>query len=758
MTARRRFPFPVSRFPFLIAGLLAAPVAVPAQALPSPSQAPGALQQALQENPGLGDIIRQRLLQSGLTSDQVRARLAASGYAPALLDAFMGTVPGAGVAIPGAQELAAVEALGLGPIRVAGERLSVDTGPVRRNEGQRAEEIASGNYVFGVDVFRRTTTQFLPTLAGPVPPDYRLGPGDNLVLILTGDVEFAYTLQVTREGFILIPQVGQLFVSNLTLDQLRDVLYARLGRVYSGVKRSASATTRFDISVASVRANQVYVVGEVEQPGAYQISALGTVLTALYAAGGVTGRANLRAVEVRRVGKVLTTFDLYDYLLRGDTRNDVRLETGDVLFVGVHGVRARVTGAVRRPAIYEVKAGETLADLIRDAAGFRPDAALNRVSVFRLLPAALRGPGAPARAVVDIPLTTPPLGRRETGKVAPGDPPASVLIPPMPLEDGDSVVVDTVRELAAEYHVTIVGMVHRPGSYPWREAMTLRDLMLLARGPQVGADLREAEIARLPADRSRGQLATTVRVGLDSTYLLDRDASGRYFGPPGLSFPASGTAEVPLQPYDNVLILRQPEFELQRTVQIEGEVSFPGTYALRSKGERLVDLIRRSGGLTARAYPDGIRFLRSVGGAGRIDVDLPKALKDTTGRDNVTLQPDDSIFIPEYIPSVRVVGAVNAAGSVLYRRGAGLEYYIDGAGGFTYLADKGRVSVRYANGTVATRHRVLFVASDPRPGPGSEIVVPVKDTSNPTNKVALFGAIAQILASTVAIIAIATKL
>src|SRR5213079_1571180 len=167
--------------------------------------------------------------------------------------------------------------------------------------GLIVRRVAAPSAVFGVDVFRRTTTQFLPLLAGPVPADYKLGPADQLVLILTGDVELAYQLQVTREGFILIPQVGQVFVSNLTLDQLRDVLFTRLGRVYSGVRRSAGATTRFDISVANVRANQVYVVGEVAQPGAYQISSLGTVLTALYAAGGLTDRASLRAVDVRRL-------------------------------------------------------------------------------------------------------------------------------------------------------------------------------------------------------------------------------------------------------------------------------------------------------------------------------------------------------------------------------------------------------------------------------------------------------------------------
>src|SRR2546430_1618259 len=142
--------------------------------------------------------------------------------------------------------------------------------------------------------------------------------------------------------------------------------------------------------------------------------------------------------------------------------------------------------------------------------------------------------------------------------------------------------------------------------------MTLRDLMLLARGPRIGADLREAEIARLPADRAQGQLATTLRVPLDSSYLLDRDSTGRYVGPPGLPFPASGAPDVVLQPYVNVLILRQPEFELQRTVTIVGEVHYPGMYALKAKSDRLAMLIQRAGGLTSQAYADGIRFYRDV--------------------------------------------------------------------------------------------------------------------------------------------------
>src|SRR5437867_11719611 len=222
---------PFSLLPLLLWLLgVAAPCMAQKPPLPPPSQAQGALQQAVQQNPGLTDVIRQRILQSGLSAEQVRARLAASGYPANLLDAYLsGTVSGA--ALPAsALELAAIQALGLPPVEQS--LLSVDTGLIR----MRGTNVSSR--VFGVDVFRRSTTQFLPLLSGPVPPDYKLGPGDALVLILTGDVELAYTLQVTREGFILIPQVGQVFVSNLTLDQLRDVLYTRLGRVYSGVKRA----------------------------------------------------------------------------------------------------------------------------------------------------------------------------------------------------------------------------------------------------------------------------------------------------------------------------------------------------------------------------------------------------------------------------------------------------------------------------------------------------------------------------------------
>jgi protein involved in polysaccharide export with SLBB domain len=725
---------------------------------------PDQLARLLQQNPQLGSQIQQRLQQSGLTPDQVRAQLAAAGYPPNLLDAFLGT-PQAGqpTPLPTIQTLAAIQALGLGTVGQDSEALHVDTGFVRaRAEALHAESLATGNYVFGTEVFRRTTTQFLPTLAGPVPPDYRLGPGDHLVLILTGDVQRAHTLQVTREGFVLIPQVGQVFVSNLTLDQLRDVLYSRLRSVYSGVKRGPDATTRFDVSVANVRVNQVYVIGEVKQPGAYQLSALGTALTALYAAGGVTARGNTRDVEIRRQDALAATFDLYDYLLRGVTRGNVRLETGDVVYVPLHGTRVRVTGAVQRPAIYELKEGETLPDLLRSAGGFRANAAVDRLTIHRILPAAQRRPGPLPRAALDVALAVAAPSDRG-GSVQPGqaatapgadaDPLGGVVIPSLPLDNGDSVVVDSIGPLESLLYVGINGMVNKPGRYPWQERMTLRDLVKLARGPKIGAYLKDVEIARLPADRTQGQLADTLRAPIDSTYLFERDAAGHYIGPVGQAFAGSGAPEVTLQPYDEVLILKQPDFELQRTVQVRGEVRFPGTYALRSKTDRLTDVLDRAGGLTPQAYPNGIRFYRREANAGRVGLDLAKVLKDKRYRDNMLLADGDSLYIPPYLPTVRVEGAVNSPGSVTYSQGQGLDYYLSAAGGVSFRGDKGRVFVQQPNGNVRAVHKrpLFFGTSKPTPEPGAMVVVPLRDTTSQSNTAAVLAAIGTIVASLVTV-------
>jgi len=250
-----------------------------------------------------------------------------------------------------------------------------------------------------------------------------------------------------------------------------------------------------------------------------------------------------------------------------------------------------------------------------------------------------------------------------------------------------------------------------------------------------------------------------VRVPLDSTYLIGRDTMGRYLGPPGLPVPASGAPDVPLLPYDNVLILRQPEFALPRTVHLAGQVQYPGSYTLTAGNERLADVIERAGGLTPLAYAGGVRFVRVLGNVGRVNVDLTRALKDHDSRSNIILQSGDSIVVPEYKPSVEVAGAVNAPGSVLWERGKDLNYYLNAAGGPSWRADKGRVSVRYANGQVRTRHRsMLLFRSDPMPDPGSEVLVPVRDTTaRGTDPLAVLGTLAQLVTATATLIIVSKR-
>ena len=719
------------------------------------------LQLQLMQNPAMIDLLRAKIQSSGLTQDQIRNRLQASGYPPNMLDAYLSS-DSASAPTPGASQLAAIRALGI-PLD---QPIPVDTGPVSRALDNQP------SLIFGVDVFRRSTRQFLPSLSGPVPPDYTLGAGDQIVVLITGNVELARTLEVTRYGFILIPQVGQVYVANLTIDQVREVLYSRLSQVYSGIKRGPDATTHFDVFVSSTRANQIYVIGEVAQPGAYRISSLGTVLTALYTAGGVTDRGNTRSIEVRRNGKPLARFDLYDYLLDADTKGDVRLQDGDIVFIPVHGTRVQVTGAVRRPGIYELKAGETLADVVRVAAGFRPDAALDQLAIYRILPAGSRGPGPADREAIDVSLkpgagnlaaTPDPAGTNPQNAVyhsSRPDPatssspsasapviPDGVSVPALALSDGDSIAVDSVGRLDQSYYVSVAGMVYKPGLYPWRPGMTLRDLVLLARGPRVGAALDQAEIARLPAQRKLGDLATTVRVPLDSSYLVGHD-----------SLITPKHQEIALEPYDNVLILKQPEFAMQRQVVVAGEVRSPGVYSLHSKDERLADLVDRAGGLTPHAYSEGIRFIRVSGAVGRVNVDLPRALRDRKSSANVVLQDGDSILIPEYQPSVKISGAVNAPGSVLWKKGEDVTYYLGAAGGVTDKAEGDRTSVRFANGEVKTRSKTLFWTDWPEPGPGSEIYVPERMVpAPPSTAPAMWAAIGSITASLVAIVALLKK-
>jgi protein involved in polysaccharide export with SLBB domain len=673
---------------------------------------PAEAQRLLQQDP---EAVRRMIQQSGLSNDEIRARLRAMGYPTDQLDAFLSGEPIDADTALDSQTVSALEALGVARETPDGiELVPLQTG---MQPSRAAPDSAGAFPIFGLDVFTRGTTRFQPLLSGPVPDNYRVGPGDRMVIVLTGDVELVREVEVTREGFIVIQDVGQIPVANLPMGDVRALLRSRLARSYSGIDRG---TVTFNVTISELRTNQIYVTGEVNQPGAYQLSSVATVLNALYAAAGPTRLGNMRRVEVNRRTGERVTLDLYPYLLEGDVDQDVILEQGDNVHIPLRGRRVQMRGAVVRPAYYELADSDALIDVLRNAGGFGPEALRRRLTIHRVLLPADRGSGLADRQAIDLEL------RASADSTLPNYM-GGVLIPPIGLQDGDSIVVDSVPTLEDGYYVTIAGRVRAPDRYPWHEGMTLRELVEIARGPIVGADLREAEVSRLPEDRGSGQLARSIMAPMDSSYLVT-DAQGGYRGAPGIAFPPAGSSpEFDLEPYDQVLIKLQPDFEMPRAVAISGEVSIPGHYTLLSKSDHVAELVARAGGILETGYPEGARLYRSLDDLGRIDLDLPTALSDSASSDNIILQPGDSLHIPQYSPTVTIRGAVNSPVTAQYREGEDLGYYIAAAGGYRSDADEGRVSVRYANGQARTRSKFLFWSNYPNPGPGSEVNVPVQD-------------------------------
>lgn len=842
----------------LNAPLVAQIPGLPPGVRPTPDQ----VRALLQSRPDLVQQLRQRLQESGLTPDQVRARLRAEGYPEDLLDPYLVGADSTQAVTPSPNTLDAFRALGilsvegvdslqrLDSLRIMSDsqRAVMDSIMAAHADILRRDSLADtlaarhgGLKIFGYELFRRYSNRFQAPLNGPVDENYRLGPGDVLVLILTGDVELTRTLDVNREGFIFIPQVGTIYVANLTLKQLEDLLYTRLGRTYSGVRRGPNARTHFSVTVARIRNIQVFVTGDVTRAGAYQIPATSTVLSALYEAGGPTANGSYRRIEVRRGGKLVDSVDVYDYLLHGNDRSDVRLATGDVIFVPVRGGQVKMAGHVLRPAIYELKPNETLRDMLAAAGGLTPDALHDRVQIQRIVPPSARAPGGLARVVIDVTaedmaVAPPPvpmvpgdsvtvfeLPRRmrdyvsvrgnvwtpgrvgyssglklsEAIRLAGGPKPDVYLgqilvsrVQPdstriqlrsafvdstgkvtddLALAPEDEIQVFSRANMQPQPYITIVGGVRRSGRIAYRQGMTLRDAVLLADGVTEDADLTEAEIARLPADRPTGALAQTIRVPLDSSY---RFAEG--------SRP-SGDPPV-LQPYDNVLIFRRPGWDVQRLVALTGQVKHPGWYALTSKTERLSDLIARAGGLTEEAYPAGIAFYRRAeprsavssrpvsdtsravqpiphGYKDRVGVDLPRVLKDPAFRDNLILAAGDSINIPEFDPIVTVLGAVNAPGPVAFTPDRNLDWYVRAAGGYAQNADHDTPYVTQPDGKKETvKRRFLLSDEQPKPRPGGVVFVPTKKVADkPSNLPAVLGVVASVLASLTTAVVVLTR-
>ena len=637
-----------------------------------------------------------------------------------------------------------------------------------------------GPVPFGYSLFESSPESYRQPTSGPVDPEYPLGPGDTIVLDVWGDTVFRVERELDREGGINLPDVGRVVLAGMTLGEARSALRRRLGAVYSGLADSdRESTTHLAVTLGNLRVIRAFVVGRARRPGGYDLSAASTVFHALFYAGGPTRGGTLRDIRLVRGGKDIATLDVYEYLRTGRRSGDVRLENDDTIFIPPAGPRMNVSGEVRTPGIYEMRAGETLADLIETCGGLTETAFQGRIQIERILTREEQEGGKDDRKIFDR---------------------AWEEASATPLRDGDIVTVFPIADRMRNF-VTIAGEVRRPGTYELRDGDRLADLVAQAGGPLETAFLDRAELVRTRDDLTKEQRAVNVARALagqesENVDLRPRDALTIYsiwrlqdrhevsvkgaVRSPGsyelreemtlrdLLLSAGGLLEnawpdtveisrvrpeegddyrtakifqVPLgegylsrtgddfllEPYDNVFVRWIPNYELQRNVAVTGEVRFPGMYTLRSPLDRLSQVLERAGGLKTTAFPEGFALYRKKDDLGRVALDLTKALKDPGSNDDVILFAGDSLFIPEEPKTVTVRGQVGFPTSLVYEKGMSIGDYITRAGGTTEKADRGQIRVVYSTGAAARVKKLWF---DPPVQPGSTILVPAKEEGN----------------------------
>jgi protein involved in polysaccharide export with SLBB domain len=512
---------------------------------------------------------------------------------------------------------------------------------------------------FGYDLFDEDPSTFSPVTDAPVPADYVVGPGDELRVQLYGNQNRNLRLVVGRDGRVNFPELGPIVVGGQRFESVRSSLESRVQRQMIGVRAS--------VSIGETRAIRVFVLGEARRPGSYSISGLGTVTTALFAAGGVRPIGSLRDVQLKRQGATIRRLDLYDLLLRGDTSNDAKLMPGDVVFVPPVAATVTIEGQVRRPAIYELKGDVTVAAAVQLAGGLTAEADSKRATVERV-------DEDRRRVAVDIDMTGPD-GRSRL------------------LRNGDVLRVARVRQ-ELDSGVVLRGHMHTPRTIAWREGLRLSDAITSVDELKPNADLGYVLVRReIPPDRR--------------IVVLSADLSRAWRA-------RGGEADLRLNPRDQVMVFDLEsgrEREIQRLmeeirlqaridrptaiVRVGGRVRVPGEYPLEPN-MTVSDLVRAGGNLSDAAYGGTAELTRYTVEAGEarraelIEIDLAKVLMGDKEAD-VALRPFDYLNIKE-IPEwtvqeeVTLKGEVRFPGTYPIKRGETLRSVLQRAGGLTELA------------------------------------------------------------------------
>lgn len=781
---------------YLVPALLALSLPAGISAAPSGSVSAGVVQTRAEIEATLrarGLTIRQlqdMVQQGGMSLEDIRRRIADEGYDPDLVGELFPEVFGtvqtgaagenASSIVPSYQLLEALESAGLlTPLDVpsAGSRLGDEEAADARGDAADAGAFV----VFGSDVFRRGVAD--PLLNVPVGRNYILGAGDRILFVLTGDIEEVHDLAVTREGMLIMPRVGEMAVSGLSLGALEDRVEQRLRTTYGDVGRDSRSRIRFSVAIGRIRNIQVQVLGAVVSPGSHFVSAAATVIDALYNAGGPTDRGSYRQVRLIRDNDVIET-DLYPYITSGGTGSYPGLRDGDVVHVPWVGKQVVLRGEVRNPALYELRGGESLADVLDFAGGILPTGRANFAKLTRILPPDERSRLAD-RTFIDVPLDSVLAG--------------AVVYP---LEAGDDIEVQRIR-MQIENQVAIEGAVSWPGAYEIDPGMTLGDLFHKAGGGNPDAVLDNVLIMRQPVDLlSRTLIRHDLEADPIGPRLVDRDEiivfskgilrqrdsvaiSGVVVQPGMYPFITEMTAgdlvlmaggfktnamtreaevvrimeetgtrhtvytpirpsvavtgeseaiplnvttsrdvEIPLLPNDHVFIRRRADHPADvAIVSLAGEFSRPGDYILETSEERLSSVIARAGGFSDRASRE-IRLVRA-------GIVVSVAEGDQELFDDPVLTDGDLITAEPEASTVRVAGAVVFPTEFVFRSGMTLDDGLSQAGGLTQTADRDGVSVSYPDGSRATAGKTLgLFRSDPPIRAGAAIWVPEKDVTD----------------------------
>ena len=519
------------------------------------------------------------------------------------------------------------------------------------------EDLAREDQVFGRNIFNTRNLTFEPSVNLATPANYRLGPGDEVIIDIWGASQNTIRQQISPEGTINIQKIGPVNLSGMTVSAANEYLKGALNKIYNGLNNTTDPTSDIRLTLGNIRTIQINVMGEVVQPGTYALSSFSTVFHALYRAGGVSDIGSLRNVQLVRNGKNIATIDVYEFIMKGNTQDDIRLQEGDVVIVPAYDVLVKISGKVKRPMRFEMKKDENLATLIKYAGGFEADAYTRSLRVVRQ-----NGEEYEVNTVKDMDysiytmrngdvVTAEAILNRFTNKLEirgavyrPGiyqlsgklntirelvheaqgltgdaflnravlyrqreDLTSEVVqidiksimngtSPNLALMKNDILYIPSIHDLEDRGNVTVHGEVAHPDSYPYADNMTLEDLIIQAGGLKEAASTVRIDVSR----RIKNPRSTADNDTIGQMYTFSLKDGFVIDGQPGFI----------LQPYDEVYVRRSPGYQAQQNVVIDGEILFGGNYAMTNREERLSDLVNKAGGPTSLAYLRGAKLTR----------------------------------------------------------------------------------------------------------------------------------------------------